>query len=115
VGRKLANGWGLFDMTGNIWEWCHDNFQDELGKRAVTDPVATAPPHFKEGGYDGAFKVIRGGYRAADRGPPQMNLGASFFCITMRGDMVPRPRIIGRGSIAGTPADPRGAAPISRR
>ena len=49
-GQKTANAWGLRDMAGNVHEWVHDGYQQNLGLGAVTDPVQT-----------GAERVYRGG------------------------------------------------------
>lgn len=37
-GSKLPNGWGLFDMVGNVHEWCQDAHADYVGD-SVTDPL----------------------------------------------------------------------------
>ncbi len=41
-GSKLPNGWGLFDMHGNVWEWCWDGFGKYDARSPAVDPTGAA-------------------------------------------------------------------------
>jgi len=64
VGIKQPNGWGLYDMNGNVWQWCLDWAVFRYPSGNETDP--TGPPsgtlHINRGGgyQDGAGSATRG-------------------------------------------------------
>jgi serine/threonine protein kinase/formylglycine-generating enzyme required for sulfatase activity len=82
-GSKLPNGWGLFDMHGNVWEWCHDLY-GVAGARDTSDSAESSED-------EESYRVLRGGSwvreasrcRSADRSRelPDYRNGALGFRV----------------------------------
>jgi formylglycine-generating enzyme required for sulfatase activity len=56
VGSYEPNGFGLYDMHGNVWAWCHDRDDADYYRTGPRE----GPPGARRGG---SARVIRGGCR----------------------------------------------------
>ena len=83
VGQKKANGFGLYDMLGNVWEWTAEWYKDSYYKEP--------PEQHPQGPSAGEYRVLRGGSwsvqswfaRASRRGsyrPSARNDSDGFRC-----------------------------------
>ncbi len=93
VGVFPPNGYGLFDMAGNVWEWTESAWRDHPGVHACCSGTAT----------EGDLKVIKGGshlcspqyclrYRPAARSPQEASESTShlgFRCLSRRAEDAP--------------------------
>ena len=97
VKQKIPNCHGLYDMLGNVWEWCRDNWRDVYSGDTEIDPL-------HESGNASARRVVRGGswgggarfVRAAFRGrvsPEYRDDYIGFRCRVQPGELRPAEQV----------------------
>ncbi|MCI5210395.1 MAG: formylglycine-generating enzyme family protein [Candidatus Electrothrix sp. ATG2] len=88
VNSLPCNDWGLFEMHGNVWEWCQDYWQPDLEPHPSVDP---------QGPKKGTYRVVRGGSWASDacfvrsacrdRYPPNYCFGSTGMRLAIHATM----------------------------
>jgi sulfatase modifying factor 1 len=86
VGEKRANGFGLFDVLGNVEEWVNDWYDENYYKHSPSQDPAGPPSNpncraLRGGSYSALSRDVRVSYR----GGPDRNIPGVLFFGTMNG------------------------------
>jgi hypothetical protein len=69
VAQKKPNAWGLYDMLGNVWEWCEDRYEPGSGARVL-----------RGGAFDVDARALLAAYRSGDLPADRDDL-IGFRCV----------------------------------
>jgi len=83
VGTKKPNPWGLYDMYGNIQEWCEDLYTDKYSETDTTDPIGPSSGDsrvIRGGAWGDISDSVRSSYRNCSGATNKTN-GTGFRCV----------------------------------
>ena len=85
VAGKEANSWGLYDMLGNVWEWCADVWVNDYTEKSRAAAAESASAHrvIRGGSWNDDARCVRTAYRNR-YGPSDRNHDLGFRCAEFR-------------------------------